>query len=188
MISSATFWLPRAWRSARPISWSTTGPRRTSGRFSVFLRTWRAPTDLLRRFPHPGAGERSPVTSATIPDPGRLQLARSRHPPGTDVARRYPLTDRGLVLPGYVADLALRPGCAADRSTDEAAGPSPRGSSTWSSMAYSRLKMANQPVRFPVGRSVAAKFPGSVRQVLRLFLTFYVCDPQKITNLLTSRE
>ena len=89
------------------------GPRPTSARSSGTRRTWRAPTASSAAASRTrAAGAPSPATSATTPAQlGDYTWAEAVTHLATHAARRFRLTDRGLIRPGYRRrHRRLRPG------------------------------------------------------------------------------
>ena len=119
------------------------------------LRTWQGPTaSSAAAFPTRAVGGPLPVTSVITPassaiTPGQRQLLTSQPMrPG-----RFRLTDRGLIRPGFVADIAvLDPAAVIDKSTYAAGRTRPPVSITCWSMGRSRWKTASRPGRLRGGR------------------------------------
>ena len=119
-ISSARSCRPATWRSE---SWPfapAIEPRPTSGRSSAIPRTWRAPTaSSAAAFPHPrGWGAFARYLGYHTRQLGDYSWPEAVTHLATHAARRFRLTDRGLIRPGFVADIAvLDPASVTDRST-----------------------------------------------------------------------
>ncbi len=102
-------------------------------------------------FPHPrGWGAFARYLGHHTRDLGDYSWAEAVTHLATHAARRFRLTDRGLIRPGFAADIAIfDPTTIVDRSTYSAGRASPRECTTCWSMEGLSCTMASRPVKLP---------------------------------------
>ena len=158
--SSARSCSPRAWPSGSSASAPATGPRPTSARSSATPRTWPGSDGIFcGGFPHPrGWGAFARYLGYHTRQLGDYTWAEAVTHLATHAARRFRLTDRGLLRPGFVADIAVFDPATVDRPLDLRRRPDPgrRASTTSWSTAPSSSRTASPPAPPPAAPRAGA--------------------------------